>query len=91
VRWLKPTLVADIEFAGWTGSGMIREAAFKALREDKDASDIVAEMPTQTPPSATIKRGHAKVSAASRAPPSWAYRSPIPTRRCGLMPATTGR
>ncbi len=43
ITWLKPKLVAEIQFAEWTEDNLLRQASFKGLRIDKDARDIVQE------------------------------------------------
>ena len=41
--WLKPELVAQIEFTEWTPDGHLRHAAFTCLRLDKTAREVVRE------------------------------------------------
>ena len=49
VRWVKPELVAEVEFRGWTTDGILRHASYKGLREDKDPSEIVRETAKSAP------------------------------------------
>jgi DNA ligase D-like protein (predicted ligase) len=42
-RWLKPVLVAQIDFLEWTGDSHLRHTKFVALREDKSARHVRRE------------------------------------------------
>ncbi len=43
VTWVRPELVAEIEYRGWSADGLLRQAAYKGLREDKDVGEVVLE------------------------------------------------
>lgn len=40
VHWVRPELVAQIEFGSWTDDGILRHASFQGLREDKPAGSV---------------------------------------------------
>jgi len=42
-RWLRPELVAQVEFTEWTPDGYLRHSKFVSLRDDKNPRDIVRE------------------------------------------------
>ena len=45
VHWVKPELVAEVEFTGWTSDNYLRHPSFKGIREDKDPREIIREEP----------------------------------------------
>ncbi|MFL9983333.1 DNA ligase D [Paraburkholderia sediminicola] len=77
VHWVEPVLVCECNFAEWTSEGIVRQASFVSLRNDKPARQIVREAPrkgadvqeqTDTASDTVAKKRTTKTSAASAAP-----------------------
>ena len=64
VRWVEPTLVAEVEYRGWGSEGLLRQASYRGMREDRLASEIELEQkPAATPanrprPAPAVKLTH---------------------------------
>ncbi len=61
-QWVKPDLVAQVEFREWTDEGRMREPVFLGLRDDRDPRHVVRERP------GTVEAGGVDTVAAGR---SW--------------------
>lgn len=64
-KFVRPELVAEVEFRAWTADRHLRHASFRGLREDKAAQEIVREVPKlaatakpPAPPRRTVKLTH---------------------------------
>jgi bifunctional non-homologous end joining protein LigD len=74
--WVKPQLVAQVNFATWTADNLVRQASFKGLREDKPASEVVREEATTAPKPR-------RAQSVSHAAPAGAAAKLAPAKRSG--------
>jgi bifunctional non-homologous end joining protein LigD len=65
VKWVEPKYVADVEYRGWTFDGMLRQASFKGLREDKLPNEVRLET-KQTGSPASSRRYDVKLTHPER-------------------------
>ena len=56
-NWLRPELVIRAEFAGWTGDGLVRQAAYKGIELEKDPLRVIRERPKATAASTGRRAG----------------------------------
>jgi len=73
VIWVKPNMVVEAEYRGITHDGLLRQAAYKGLREDKPAREVVHERPAAAAAASrgqSVRRSPGTRSANDRPPPA---------------------
>jgi len=48
VHWVRPVLVVEVAFRGWAKEGLLRQASYRGLREDKDMANLEADAAKRT-------------------------------------------
>jgi bifunctional non-homologous end joining protein LigD len=80
VHWVKPELVAEVEFTEWSEDGALRHPSFTGLRMDKKAKDVVREREAEVKPARA--RGNGAVAGITISHPDKLLFPPAgPTKR----------
>ncbi|MEA2668058.1 MAG: bifunctional non-ous end joining protein LigD, partial [Chloroflexota bacterium] len=85
--WVKPVLIAEVEFAEWTRDGVMRQPVFLGLRDDVDPREVRRELPTAKPAAAATRPRGRTPTTTRKAPP----RVALKTVRTPVRPSTTPR
>ena len=56
IRWVEPITVIESQFRGWTAENLVRQAAFKGVREDKPPQEVVREVPVMAHRAASTRK-----------------------------------
>jgi bifunctional non-homologous end joining protein LigD len=66
VKYVRPELLAEVEFRAWTADGHLRHASFRGLREDKAAQEVIREIPKSAPKGPPPQRRTVKLTHPDR-------------------------
>jgi bifunctional non-homologous end joining protein LigD len=65
VQWITPALVVEVAFRGWAKEGLLRQASFQRVREDKTIVDL--GMPTRRDTTTATRTRKSAADARTRA------------------------
>ncbi|HEY2528327.1 MAG TPA: DNA ligase D [Xanthobacteraceae bacterium] len=80
VIWVTPQMVIEAEFRGITHDGLLRQASYKGVREDKAASDVVLETPVGAPAAMAQRRPKSTKTKTEPGLPKAAKRGASPAK-----------
>ena len=71
IRWVRPEIVTEVQFAGWSGGGRLRHATYLGIREDKTPDEVIFAStpdaaPEPTPPPVALLASQPKRPDAPR-------------------------
>ena len=81
-HWVRPELVAEIKYTGWSGAGRLRHAVYLGLRQDKTAGAVVREVADPEAPRTMVQPRRAGDAVA---PARKGWHGAVPPRRVAAL------
>ncbi|HEY0662140.1 MAG TPA: non-homologous end-joining DNA ligase, partial [Lysobacter sp.] len=90
VTWVKPELVAEVNFQSWTEDGSLRAPIFLRLRDDIDPKTVKRTTPSTSSPTNSLPRSRGRVGVGARGDRDGPHPSLPPQAGEGARPRAGG-